>query len=614
MPAESSTPKKRPVLKVILYALIALMFLLVVGGYYLYSKRKPLLTRYLQEKVTKESKGLYHLKFSDLDFNLFSGNYSVKNIELTADTNRYADLIAIKEAPDNLYHIKVKAFHVLNLSLIKALFQKKLQMDSVNIEQPELYVSNKNQPYNDTVNKENPQNFYPLIKKAFKQVEIKGIALTKGNFTLINRNDKEVKRTALNNLNIDVKEVFIDSLSGKDQSRFYNSKSTVFNLGNYKLATPDSLYYLTVKNVSFSSMQRLLLFDQIALVPRYSKAAFYQKVKVAKDRFALQFKTFSVNDIDLQKLINQQKIFSTSAEIRDARIEVYNNKTFPPEKNEKLRWDNFPHQELQQLAIKLKIDTLNLKNFDVFYAETENDSRLTGGISFNRITGQIFNVTNDSLSKARNHFAAANLKAHFLNTAVLQTNFKLDLTDKKGAFSCTGTLGALQAEKINQASVPLGMTRIKSGSIQKLNFTVNADNYNATGKMQLYYQNLEIELLKKEQGENNFQKKGFISALANTFIVKDANPDASGNFRTGEIKLSRKIDMSFFSFLWQSLFTGIKSSAGLTAEKDAAIETVTKTATTVLDRIKSFFGFSEEQQQKRRENREQKRAAKRSKN
>jgi hypothetical protein len=600
MPAENPVKKKRNVLKTILYALLVLFIIFAAVGFYFYSKRKPILTQYLQKKVTKESKGLYWIKFSDLDFSLFSGNVYVKNLELIPDTATYAKFIAIKESPDNLYRVKINALDILNIGVIKALFQKKLCIDSVKIDQPELTVINKNLPYNDTVQKENPQKLYPIIKKIFKQAEIKGISLTNGSFALVNKNSNEVKHTALNHINIGVKEVLIDSISEKDASRFYGSKSIASSIKNYKLATPDSLYYLTVKDVGFSSQKRQLLFSQIALTPRYNKTAFYQKVKFSKDRYHLKFNTVAVNRIDLQKFINQKKFFSTSANISNADIEVYNNNAFPEDESKKHRWDNFPHQLLQKVAVELKIDTLNLQNINVTYTETNKTSRQTGSISFNHTSGQIFNVTNDSLAKVKNPFAVARLNTRLLNAADLNVNFKFNLTDKKGAFNYAGDLGAINGELLNQTTIPLGMTKVKSLTIQRLTFNANADNYNAGGTMQLYYKNLQIELLKKEEGKKELQKKGLISALANTFIVKDANPDENGDFRIGRIEFKREIQMPFFYFIWQSVFTGIKSSAGLTAPKEKMIDTTTAQATTFFDRVKSFLGISKEKQQERR--------------
>ena len=611
MRAETPIKKKYPVLNVILYSLIGLILVLAAVSCYLYWNRKPLLTHYLQKKITKGTDSLYHIKFSELNFSLFSGNVQVKNLELIPDTATYNKFIALKKAPDNLFHVKIKELNILNIAVSTALFQKKLSVDSIKIDQPELTVVNKNQPYNDTVKKENPQNLYPLIKKVFKKVEIKDISLTNSTFELTDKNSKEVEHTALDHVNIDVKEVLIDSLSGKDKSRFYSSKSMALRLSNYKLATSDSLYYLTVKDLSFSTQKHQLLLNNIAFTPRYSKSGFYEKVKLSKDRYDLKFNTVSINDIDLQRLVNKQQFFSSSANISNADIEVYNNNAYPNDKSEKPHWDNFPHQQLQKVAAELKIDTLNLKNINVIYAEADKGSKQTGSISFNNISGQILNITNDSLAKVNNKYATARLTTRILNAADLTAQFKFDLASKNGAFSFLGELGALNGVIFNQITVPLGMVKINSLAIQRLTFSSTADDYHASGQMKLYYTNLNLELLKKKKGEKQLDKKGFISALANMFIIKSDNPDKNNNFRTGLINYKRPIKILFFNFLWKSLFTGIKSSAGLSAKKDTEqVDTTVSKKTNLIEKIGSFLGVSDEKRKERQERRQQKKAAK----
>ncbi len=613
MPAEVHVKEKRSISKPILYSLLGLFIILGAGGYYLLNNWKPFLKHKLQKAVVKGSGGLYNIQFSDIDVNLFSGHINIKDFELRPDTAIYNKFIALKKAPDNLYRVKIKELDIRDVTATKALFQKKLNIDSVLISNPELTVISKSEPYNDTVKNGKPKTLYQIIKKIFKQVQVNGISLKNGNFVLVNKNSREVKHTALNNINIDVKEVLIDSLSEKDTSRFYSSKNMVFRVRNYKLATSDSLYYLSVKDVYFSSRKRQVIFNHIAFTPRYNKVAFYHKVKFSKDRYDLKFNTVSIDHIDLKKVFEQQQLFSTTANISNANIEVYNNNAYPQDKSEKHQWDNFPHQQLQKAATAVKIDTLNLKNINVTYAEADRDTKQTGFIYFYHTSGQIFNVTNDSLAKIHNKYAIARLHTRLLNAANLNVNFKFDLTDKKGAFGYDANLGMLNGELFNKTTIALGRVKIKTVAIQRLTFNANADNYHATGQLKLYYKNLKIELLKKKKDEKKLQGKRIISALANMFILKTDNPDKNNDFRTGQIKYNRPIKAQFFYFIWQSLFTGIKSSVGLSAKKDTVTAIATPAAkatkTNMVNKIGSFLGISKGKREKRQERRQQKKVA-----
>jgi hypothetical protein len=64
--------------------------------------------------------------------------------------------------------------------------------------------------------------------------------------------------------------------------------------------------------------------------------------------------------------------------------------------------------------------------------------------------------------------------------------------------------------------------------------------------------------LKKKTGD----KGGFVSFLANTFVINNKNPNGK-NLRIGEIDEERDPTKSIFNYLWKSLLSGIKPSLGI---------------------------------------------------
>ena len=60
--------------------------------------------------------------------------------------------------------------------------------------------------------------------------------------------------------------------------------------------------------------------------------------------------------------------------------------------------------------------------------------------------------------------------------------------------------------------------------------------------------------------------------LANALVINPDNPNAKGQFITAPIYFERDPTNSFFSFVWKTLFQGIKYSVGLTPQKEAEIE------------------------------------------
>lgn len=598
MSIEKPVKTRKKTLKTILWTLLGIIAGLTLAGLlfsiFIAHKWKPFVTEKLQEAVTKGSDSLYRIKFSGLELNLFSGDVKVTDFEIFPDSGIYNKLVTQKKAPNNLYHLKVKELNITDLAYVKAYLQKKLIIDSIQIDQPDLTIFNKRRAYNDTVKQQKPETFYQLSKNIFKEVKVDGIALKNINFVYINKNGKTPKTMVLRRLNIRMNDLLVDSLSAQDSSRFYSSKSVEFQINDYQHATPDSLYFLKVKNLYFSTDKKKLLIENLALSPRLDKTAFYQKIKVRNDRYDLTFGTIAIDHLDLQKFEDQHKIYSSSAHISNANVAIFSNPAYPKDGSEKPKRDNFPQQQLQRLAADVKIDTLFLKNINVSYAEANANSKKTGTVTFDHTSGTVLNITNDSAAKKRNSLMTVKLNSKFLNTSDLDVNFQFHLLDKKGAYNYHAKLAAINGETVSKLTVPLALLRIKSADIERVEFNVSADNYKANGQMKIRYQNLQVEVLKRKEGEKKLQGKGLVSTLANTFVIDSENPE-NGNFRVGLIQYERPADVSFFSMIWNSLLSGIKSSVGVGDTKnDKSRSKVGK----VIHKVGSFLGISKSKSKK----------------
>ena len=196
-----------------------------------------------------------------------------------------------------------------------------------------------------------------------------------------------------------------------------------------------------------------------------------------------------------------------------------------------------------------------------------------GKISFENTSGTITNVTNEARVKSKNPFMLASLDSYMMGQGKLHVNFKFDLNARNGAFSYNGELTNMKGSVLNKITKPLGLVQVKSGQVQKLNFDVVADETKARGKLSFAYDDLSIGLLKKVEGNNRLVKQKLISMLANALVINPANPNKEGKFITAPIEFERDPTNSFFSFIWQSLFQGIKYTVGLTPQKEAEIAT-----------------------------------------
>jgi hypothetical protein len=591
---------------------LALAAILAIGFFvatsYLKSNWKPLLEEQLKKAVLSSTDSLYSISYKSIDVNPLTGNLNVIGFKLTPDSNVYKKMVNFHTAPNNLFKLEVDKLLILNANASKAVAEKKLSIGSILIDHPKLTIINDNHSFNDTAGiVKKDKTLFQLIKNIFKEVHVKEISLRQIDFTHVKKSTNKIKKTAIKNLDISIRDILVDSLSQTDPTRLYYTKNIVIKLLDYKIATPDSLYYAKIDKLEFSSAQNILAIKQFKLQPRLTHNGFYRKVGYSKDYFDLTFNNLTIKDFDFDLFLDQQKLKAETFIISNAKVAVYNNNAYA--KHLKDKTGKFPHQQFLKVALDMNIAKVKLSNVDISYSEYDATSKQTGKITFNNTRGTIYNVTNTKEDLAKNSVMVAKLKTNILNLAPLDLTFKFFMNSKIGAFSYNGVLGAFDGKIANQIVRPLGMAEIKSAKIEKLAFQVQANQNIARGKMQFIYKNLKVNVLKRDEN-GKLKKQGFISKLANLFIINDANPDKRGKFIEGVINYERPKTVSFFSFLWKSLFTGIKQSVGVSSAKESKIKNSTIAIQNVVSDFKTTIAIIKENRKEHKRNRKIKKLAK----
>jgi hypothetical protein len=220
-----------------------------------------------------------------------------------------------------------------------------------------------------------------------------------------------------------------------------------------------------------------------------------------------------------------------------------------------------PQQALLGAKMYLKIDLVKLTNGKVRYAEQVGNE--PGYIFFDKMTGTIMNITNDSnLVKSRTPLKV-DATMYLMGKGMLTASLNIPLGEKNDAFTFSGTLSGMEAKEINTMVSKMVPAEITSGTIRKMTFPkVHADNDKSEGRMAFYYDNLQVKMTKKDDKTWTNIKTGVLSWAGNVAVRND-NPTQKGEFTEGMIYFERDKHKSIFNFLWKSVFSGIKSTMGL---------------------------------------------------
>ncbi len=577
----------KPVWKWVIGVIVCLMLVLFVGGWYLSRHWKPILDAKLKEAIIDASDSLYRISYDELDFNLVTGNASIANLSLTPDTNVYARLKLQEKAPDNIYHIHVANLRIKQFHPRRILMGKKLHVNDIIIDTPAIHIVNEYHAYNDTATTQaDSRTLYQRISNLLAEIRVENVHLNDIHFAFTKKTDSTANETKLDNLHINIRDILIDSLSQYDTTRVFHTRAIDIDVPAFRYETPDSFYYVSFDRLQVASADRQIILTGLKYAPTMNRAEFYRRKRQAKDMVILSFPHIRIEDLDLPRLLRNQKIYAGSLHIDSGVVAISNDLRYPKHPTNKI--GKSPHQMLLKLQQPLKVDSVLINDVAVSYAEVSRKYEKEGKITFDRISGIIRNVTNDTLALIQDKTMEADVTAYLMNTGKLDVVFTFDMLDNRGAYTYKGRLGPMNGKPLNRIITPLLNAEIASANIKGVSFDMQADDYRAWGTLQLDYDNMKLNLLTTdEEGQKSSMKVA--SFLANSFIINDSNPDANGKYHSGRINYTRPHDYSFFKSMWKSLLEGIKQCAGISKEREQRLMNAAEEAKKASEKTGGFF-------------------------
>lgn len=531
-----------------------LILIMGVAALVLSAKWKPTLTTKIKAGVNNASNGLYQVDFKDIHLNLFTGTAVLDSIKLIPDTNVFNQLREKKQAPTHLFRIKVAHLKISRVGILTAYFKKKVALSAIILDNPSIDMIYHKVPKRPDIKDE--RTLYQQISKSLKSISVGQIKVVDADFDYYNG---KKKLNQVKHLSISVKDILIDSAAQFDTTRVFHSKNIGFELLGYKSETKDKLYTLMLDTLRGSITGKDLEIRGFKMEPKYPRIEFSRKYSVQKDRYDLEFKKISLSGIDYVGLNANGELLVKQVDLGPAQVDVFMNRELPPSSLNKS--ENFPHMALKRLPIPTIVEQLKIGKVNVAYGEYNPKTKEIGTVKLDRLNGTISNLTNDSARLAKNDHAYADLTTYVMGAAKMNVKIDFNLASNNGAFSYKGKVGPFDLKALNTISKPLGQIVIESGKVTSASFDIAANSAGSKGIVYFYYEDLKIKML-GEDAEGREKKKGLLSFLANTLLIKDDNiPGEKGRFTT--VTHERVPQASFFNIMWKSVFKGMREIAGI---------------------------------------------------
>jgi len=530
--------------------------------FYWNSKKKSLVKSGLEEIVDKKSKGLYKIKYNDLQLDEIAGSLSISGIQILADSTALQSLKGTKEYPSIIFNVYIPKLNVLGVSTPKALLGKEIFASRLEIVNPRIELVYTGSG-NDSALHIPSNEVYKQVLGNFQRIALNQIEIING--SLVGRKQKSLDSVfVFDGLSLRLNHFSIGDTTDSNSSKILFSNSLKADIRTISWRHGNGLYRYAVEGISANSDSAKVELAEFSIQPLLSEAAFMNKVNTQIDRIDLRLEKIKLDNLRFNELL-QESLKADSLVVDNANVHVYKDMARPRDAINRV--GNFPHQLLLRIPFKIQIDSAAIRNGYVAYKQFTPKTKQKAKLFFTRVNTIIRNITNDSASIAKNRICKADVNCLFLDKVGLKSSFSFDLAAANGRFSIDAQLAGFKATILNKIAEPLAAAKIEKGQVKKATIEINGSEYLGRARLALEYDQLKIAVMEKQRQSKTLSKKPLASFAANT-IIKNSNPAGNGELRITTGEFNRDTNRGFFNLVWRSLYVAIAETMGLPTKRN----------------------------------------------
>lgn len=440
------------IIKWILIVLGCLAIAILVLNWILTYRLEKYLKDELGNMVVNATDGFYHLDFSDLKIDFFSGELLIKDINLYPDSVEYKRLAALDSLPSIQVDIAVGSIHFKGINLTWRRKYTKLHFDLFEINNVNLNVyENRSATEKDTITTLTPaanSSLHDLISPYISVLTAKSMSLEHASFFYHVQDVSDSATYALTDVDFNVYGFRLDKDSYSSGKLLY-SENFEFKADKPQVLLSNSQFEMNTRNILLSTRDSVILIEGLHFHPQESLLedsvhypisyadAKVEKLKVSGILFkrinALNFlnaRSFDIvdsrikyfdtgnsnssvnaNDIDKDSLIYSWSLYSLISPVLH-EVSIDRIRIDSAELNYAIRQDNktdfYTIDRFKFEAKGFKVDSLSDSNFKLLYSDNFS------------IDG--FNINGDINS--RNH--KAGIEHLYIGIDSLATDCRLD--------------------------------------------------------------------------------------------------------------------------------------------------------------------------------------------
>lgn len=546
-----TTPKKkRSVLKKILIGIAILILLAAVAFQVFITRYLPSMVRErLADVIVKGSDSLYRFEVGKFDVSFWGGSVQFSDLRITIDTARYKKMEVEKRLPPLTFQLNLPGGSINGIGLRALIWKKKIDISSIRLKSADIHLARHFRTADTTVASDQP--LWKLIQPDIRSINIASVRCDNLRVMYQNVDSATSFRWTFNKCNIMFSDIRVDSASANDNSRLLFAKNVGLIAEDIKMKTPDGLYYLFANQIAYTSSDRALLVKEFDFHPTMNQQQFNRHWGYEHEIYKVKVPAIELKNFQLPQWISYNRLRVDTVKLTSPSIAVHMDRN--PRANPYSKKGKYPQQLLQKAPFSMVIKRLKATDASMVYTETNDKTRMTGKLQFSSLNGVIDNITNDTAALARSRECIANIRGKVMRSGAIHAIFRFNLADKAGAFGVNATITNLDAPQLQPLFKAMTSTDIQSFNMRRLDYNMSGNQNAARGNLKMQYSDMDI-LLNKIEDDKSFNKRGFLSFLANRLVIYKENPKDGDERVATNIPLQRDATRSFFNLIWKTLY------------------------------------------------------------
>jgi hypothetical protein len=568
-PMRKMVNKKRSAWKTTFYILLTLIVTLFVTAYVMMLYWEPIVREGVKKAVSIKTKGLYQIELGKVNVNLLLGRVVIKDIVLTPVDSVYKDLKIEGKQPVYLYGLQVQRLLIRGLDLASLIKENKIYVGKIEVDKPKIQVLEDQSITRENRDTSRFRNPYDLIQGTIKSLVIEQIAVEdiKLNYKI---DSLGIQREKNYNLNyVRVKNFKLDSASAHSKESHFFSDDIRVSIKNFENILPDKQSKFLFEELTISTGSKSIDVYNFRVSPMVSEHRFADSLGYRKLRLQLYAKEVHLKGVKFSKLFVEKRFIADQILVKTLDIKMQQNRKREVNPNKVVL---FPQELFKKIKLPFFITNGIIKDAKLSYVETVPKGNSKWALVFDHLNATLSNIGNDQEEQLVNNKLHVDLNSKLNGMGKVQAKMAFDYLDKQRSFNLQGKISNMKLQNFNSIIQNFAPLEIGNCNLKSLEFNMNGNESSMFCKLKMIYNNLRVTILRHDDAKGKLTRSNLFSALANTAILNNDNPSANGKFVQPAYRFDREEKVGFWSFVWKSMFEGIKESIGFSHKMEMEVK------------------------------------------